>query len=391
MFRRLCASHLSILAAIALFGPASAQQPAGQPPVAVQVAPVQLAAVVDTAAYVGTVVAIQQVELRARIEGFLSSVNFKEGSMLAAGTLAFEIEKAPYLAALDGAKAALASAEALEAAAAADLKLAELTYNRQSALIRSDAIAQATVDQAAANRDATAARVKQAQAQIAEAQAQIATAALNLSYTDVRSPIAGRIGKAQVTAGNLVSAGSGALATIIQTDPIRVVFSISDLGYLAMVRNLLPGIQGRPPQTSSLRPKLRLSDGTAYAHPGEVAFMDNAVDSSTGTIAVYADFPNPELRLLPGQYVDVTLETGEARQLPVVPASAVLEDQDGPYVFVLDNGNRAAIRRIKTGARVGTDWSVTAGLATGEVIIVAGIQKLRPGAIVAPQPAPPRG
>jgi membrane fusion protein (multidrug efflux system) len=376
-----------VIAMLALAPEASAQEQAAAPP-AVQIAPVKLAQVTDTSSFVGSIVAIQQVDLRARVEGFLDQVPFKEGSFLPAGSLAFSIEKAPYEAALNGAEANLASATATKAGNEANLRQAELTLKRQQTLVRSDAVAQAAVDQATASRDLAAAQVQQAAAQIQAAQAQIEQAQLNLSYTQIRTPIAGRIGKAQVTRGNLVTASSGTLATVVQADPIRVVFSISDLGYLAVVDELKPNDQGVPSNPTRYTPRLRLSDGSDYPSVGKIAFMDNAVDPSTGTIAVYADFPNPNLQLLPGQYVDVTVEAGEAKSLPVVPAAAVQLDQDGAYVFVLGEGNRAVTRRIKTGARVGIDWAVSSGLASGDVVIVSGIQKIRPGIVVAPEPAP---
>jgi RND family efflux transporter MFP subunit len=292
------------------------------------------------------------------------------------------------VAALNGAQASLASAQATRAGNQANQRQAELTLKRQLTLVRSDTVAQAAVDQATASRDLAAAQVQQADAQIQAAQAQIEQARLNLSYTEIRTPIAGRIGKAQLTSGNLVTANSGTLATVVQADPIRVVFSISDLGYLTVIDELKPNDQGVPSNPTRYTPRLRLSDGSEYTSVGKIAFMDNTVDPSTGTIAVYADFPNPNLQLLPGQYVDVAVETGEAKSLPVVPAAAVQLDQDGAYVFVLGEGNRAVIRRIKTGARVGIDWAVSSGLASGDVVIVAGIQKIRPGIVVSPEPAP---
>jgi RND family efflux transporter MFP subunit len=357
------------------------------PPPAVQIAPIKLAQVTDTSSFVGSVVAIQQVDLRARVEGYLDQVPFAEGSFLPAGTLAFLIDKAPYQAALDGAEASLASAKATKAGNEANERQAEITLKRQQTLVRSDAVAQAAVDQATASRDLAAAQVQQADAQIQAAQAQIEQARLNLSYTEIRTPIAGRIGKAQVTKGNLVTTNSGTLATVVQTDPIRVVFSISDLGYLTVINELKPNDQGVPTNPTRYTPRLRLSDGSEYGSVGKIAFMDNTVDPATGTIAVYADFPNPSLQLLPGQYVDVSVETGEAKSLPVVPAAAVQLDRDGAYVFVLGEGNHAVIRRIQTGARVGIDWAVSSGLASGDVVIVSGIQKIRPGIVVAPEPA----
>lgn len=350
------------------------QAPAGGAPPEVETAAVSLAPVTRQSQFVGTIQAVQQVNLMARVEGFLDAVSFAEGSYLKAGDIAFRIEKDTYQAALDSAQAGLQAANATQAGAQANLKQADLTLKRQQELLRSNSVSQATVDQAQASRDA--------------ADAQVKTAELNLSYTAVATPIAGRVGKTLVTVGNLVSPSTGTLATVVQTDPIRVVFSISDRDYLAVVKALKPGDQGFEPEgAAEFQPRLTLPDGTEYAEAGKIGFLDNKIDPATGTIAVYAEFPNPHLQLIPGQYVTVTVQAGSAQSLPVVPAAAVQQDQEGAYVFVLDQENRAVIRRVTLGERVGTDWSVTAGLANGEIIIVSGIQKISAGTVVSPKPA----
>lgn len=365
---------------------ALAQTAPDMPPPSVETAAVRLAPVTRDASFVGTVTAVQQVDIRARVDGFLASVNFREGSFVKAGTPLFEIEKDPYLAALDGANASLAAAQATQTGAEVNLKQAEMTLARQARLLSSKAVAQEAVDQATTSRDAAAAQVKQAEAQVAQAQAQVRTAELNVAYTEVVSPISGRIGKTDITVGNLVSSSSGPLATVVQTDPIRVVFSISDRDYLRAVDQLKPG-QGLKAGADEYHPEIQLPDGTTYPHPGKIAFIDNKIDSTTGTIAVYAEFPNPNLQLVPGQYVSVTVQQGSATLLPVVAATAVQQDREGTYVFVLGEANRATIRRIALGSRVGTDWAVASGLANGDIVIVSGIQKIKPGIVVVPHPA----
>lgn len=353
----------------------------------VETAAVKLSEVTTKTEFVGSVVAAQQVALMARVEGFLDEVNFTEGTFVKADSIAFVIEKDTYQAAVEGAQAQLESAKAAEAGAEANLKLQDINLVRQQELLRTAAVSQSTVDQAQANRDNAAAQVDQAKAQILLMQSQLRTAQLNLSYTDVKSPIAGRIGRANITEGNLVSPSSGALATVVQTDPIRVVFSISDREYLGVVKSLQPDNAGIAADAAHFQPRLRLSDGSDYDQPGKIAFIDNTLDPSTGTIAVYAEFANPQLKLVPGQFVSVTVQAGESVQLPVVPASAILQDQEGAYVFGLGEDNRAEIRRVTLGQRVGTDWAVTAGLAQGEMVIVSGIQKVQAGVAVTPQPA----
>ncbi len=374
---------LSLLATAAL----AQQAPGPAAPPIVETAAVKLAAVTNQTEFVGSVVAAQQVALIARVEGFLDSVNFTEGRFIQADTIAFVIEKDTYQAAVEGAQAQLQSAVAAEAGAEANLKLQDINLQRQKELLKTNAVSQSTVDQAQATRDSAAATVDQAKAQVTLTQSQLQTAQLNLSYTDIKSPITGRIGKANFTEGNLVSPQSGTLATVVQTDPIRVVFSISDREYLAVVAALKPDNQGIAADAAGYQPKLKLPDGTEYDQPGKIAFLDNTVDPSTGTIAVYAEFPNPQMKLVPGQFVQVTVQAGESVELPVIPASAILQDQEGAYVFGLDEQNRAQIRRVTLGQRVGTDWAITAGLANGEIVIVSGIQKVRPGEVVAPQPA----
>lgn len=369
-------------------GRVAAQSPSSaSPPPVVGIAAVKLAPVTQQGEFVGTVVAIQQVNLQSRVEGFLDAVKFTEGGFIKAGDVAYVIQKNTYQAALDSARASLQSAEAGKAGADANLKQAELTLARQKDLLRTKAVSQAAVDQATAARDTAEAQVRQSEAQIAQAQAQVETAKLNLSYTEIRTPISGRIGKTAVTVGNLVSPSTGTLATVVQTDPIRVAFSISDRDYLQAVRVLKPTNNGIAADAARYQPRLTLPDGTEYKYPGKISFLDNVVNPSTGTIAVYADFPNPDLQLVPGQYVSVAVQAGEAQRLPVVPAEAVQQDREGPYVFVLGAGNRATIQRIKLGQRIGTDWAVPSGLADGATIIVSGIQKIRPGIVVSPTPA----
>lgn len=386
---RSLAQGLSLVAALSLGCQGAFAQGAEAPttPPIVETAAVKLSAVTTQAQFVGSVVAAQQVALMARVEGFLDSVNFREGGFVQSGSTAFVIEKDTYQAAVEGAQAQLESATAAEAGSEANLKLQDINLTRQKELLKTNAVSQSTVDQAQASRDSAAAQVDQSKAQVLLMQSQLQTAQLNLSYTDIKSPITGRIGKANITEGNLVSPSSGPLATVVQTDPIRVVFSISDREYLDVVKALKPDNQGLAADAAAYQPRLKLPDGTDYDQPGKIAFLDNTIDPSTGTIAVYTEFPNPQLKLVPNQFVQVTVQAGQSVELPVVPASAILQDQEGAYVFGLDDQNRAQIRRVTLGQRVGTDWAVTAGLANGEMVIVSGIQKVRPGIVVTPQPA----
>ena len=352
---------------------------------AVIVAPVTMDTRTRGRDFVGRVEALREVELKARVEGFLEAIDFEEGGLVETGQVLFEVERGPYEAELAAANASLAVAEAELSAAQAALTQAQQEVDRQTTLVDRDAAPQAVLDMAIARRDEAQARVHSAEAQIARAKANVQTAELHLSYTRIVSPIAGRIGRAAITGGNLVSPQTGALATIVQSDPIRVRFSISERDHLAVAEALLgvseEGMRG------AVVPKLRLADGRQYPHAGEIAFIDNRVDPATGTIAIWAEFPNPDGLLVSGQFVNVAVEEGEAHPVVAIPAGAVLRDRDGPYVLVLDDDDRAQIRRIETAEQTADGVVVTSGLQEGELIVVAGLQRVRPGQIVTPQQA----
>jgi membrane fusion protein (multidrug efflux system) len=349
------------------------------------VAPVRVQDVTDRVHFIGNVEATQQVEVRARVEGFLDKVSFTEGSSVEAGTVLYQIEQGPYQAALDQAKAVLAAAQAQLASAQATLKEKEAELGRQTTLARQQFASQAVLDQATALRDEAAAAVQQADAQIQSAQAQINTANLNLSYTTLKAPISGLIGKSSSTVGNLVSPNTGVLATIVQMSPIRVVFAIPERDYVTIMK-LLAGRKGSAGAESYdlFSPQLLLPDGTAYDRPGRIEFINNQIDPSTGTVAVRASFDNPGNVLLPGQYASVTVQVGRSQALPSVPQAAVLQDDQGSYVYLVDKDNRVQKRPVKTGIRTQTGFAVESGLQQGETVIVDGIQKARPGIIVQP-------
>jgi membrane fusion protein (multidrug efflux system) len=358
----------AIMAVICSTGlPAAAQAP-GQPaePPTVTVAPVQVKEVAPSDQFIGRVQAIQSVDLRARVEGFLQRVAFQEGQDVKTGDLLFQIEDAPYRAALDAAKAQLAKAQAT-------LKQAQSNYDRQYELRRQDFQSQAVLEQALAARDSAA-------ADVLAAQANLQTAELNLGYTRITAPIDGRIGRAAYTQGNFVGPNSNPLATIVQIDPIRVVFSVADRDVI----NEKQRAGGSQEQMNArFVPRLKLSNGSDYPTPGGIEFVDNTVDPATGTIAVWARFPNPQALLLPGQYTQVVVRPEQPQRRPVVPVSAVQEDKDGKFVLVV-TGDKAQERRIKATTQIGQDWVVDDGLNAGETVIVDGLQKVRPGAQVRP-------
>jgi len=346
----------------ALAGPPG---PGGGPPPLVSVAAVTEQDVNPPAEYVGHIEAVQAVDLRARVEGFLEQVNFKEGSDVKAKRLLYRIEQAPYQARVDAGKALVAQAEATLTKARQYLKRAQS--------VRSGGVSATDLDNAMAEK-------LRARAQLEAAKANLKIARINLGYTSIMSPITGRIGRTAFTKGNLVNPASGPLARIVQIDPIRVVYSISenDLASIKMAIKDAAGGKKHP----MLAPRIKLPGGQILKTAGRIDFVDNTVDPGTGTIAVRALLDNPDGMLLPGQYVTVMVARSKPKLMPVVPQSAVLEDHDGRYVLIVENQNRVSMRRVKTGPVVGVNWAVKSGLAVGEMVIVQGVQKAQPGQVV---------
>lgn len=323
----------------------------------------------DPEAFTGRVEAIETVDIRARVQGFIQAIAFEAGQHVEAGDLLFEIEPELYEAALASAQAQLAGAEADRTRAARQLARARDLHER-------DIAAQATLDEAIADNEAAIAAVGTAEAALIKAQ-------LDLSYTRIEAPIPGEIGRAQLTVGNLVGPESGPLARIVQPDPVRVVFSIPE-GILVSLRQEARGIL---PDAGLLELTLRLPNGTRYDRPGRIEYVASEVDPQTGTIAVRTIFENPHRLLVPGQFVTMYVDEANPPELPVVPQAAVLQDREGRFVFLLQNDNTVALRRIDTGSRVEHGWAVTAGLAGGETIVVQGVQRLSDGMIVEPSRA----
>jgi membrane fusion protein (multidrug efflux system) len=372
MHRAAPASLFPLLLALALTAtPVRAQAPSGPAP-SVTVQRVTTRDITPTNEYVGRVEAVQSVNLQARVEGFLLKLEFNEGQDVAAGNLLFQIDPAPFQAQLLAAQAQLAQAQA-------NLVNAQSNYVRIAALARDKYQPQSALDQATAQRDSAAASVQQAQANLRVAE-------LNLGYTNITAPIDGRIGKAMFTLGNLVNSTSGPLATIVQLDPIRTVFSLPE-------RDLLTAKQKSGESQQDINklftPNLRLSNGTMYANAGSIEFVNNVADPATGTVGVRALFPNPDKLLLPGLVVTVVVRPSQPERALLVPTIAVQQDTNGKFVLVVDNSNHVEERRITAIRQIGQDWVVEQGLAEGERVIIDGLQKVRPGVPVQPVEAPP--
>lgn len=336
------------------------------PPPAVSVTPVVSRQVTAAGDFIGRVVAIDKVDIVARVTGFIEQRNFTEGQLVKTGDLLFRIEQDTYTAAVDQQAANLAKANATEVNA-------KLQLQRGQQLIKNESIAHSTVDQQTADEQAAAADVLQAQALLEQAK-------INFGYTEIRSPINGRIGLAKFTIGNLVGPTSGTLATIVSQDPIYVTFPVSEADIIAYRHRVAES----PDKNPHVTVHIKLPDGTIYPHQGVTNFLDVQVDPNTDTVLVRAQFPNPDGILTPGGIVGVTTDRGPPQPALVVPQAAVLLDQAGQYVMVVDDAKKVEQRRITTGVEQGRDIVVTNGLKQGELVIVEGIQKIHPGQIVAP-------
>jgi membrane fusion protein (multidrug efflux system) len=368
--RSTCTATVALgLAAALAAAPAAAQQPAPAAPPGVVVEKVEKRDVRPSLDLTGRVKAIDKVDLRARVQGFLEKRLFTEGQDVKEDALLFAIEKEQYQAAVDQQKAEVARAQAAVTNAVQQLA-------RARELVRNQNIAQSTVDQRVAEEG-------MARAQLQAAQANLRAAEINLGYTAIKAPVAGRIGQANITVGNLVGPDSGVLATIVSQDPIYVTFPVA--------QRIMTEIQARAAESG--RPaeavvRLRLPDGSLYKHPGRIDFLDVQVAQGTDTLTVRARFPNPERLLVEGQSVGVTAERKEAELAVVIPQAAIQVDQAGRFVLVVDKDKKVEVRRIKAAPRKDGSAVVEEGLQEGELVIVEGLLKVRPGMAVNPTVQP---
>jgi len=347
----------------------AAPPPAPPPAVGVQLA--QMKGVAPSYAFVGRVKAVNTVQLRARVEGFLEKALFIEGQRVKTGDVLFQIEKTQYQAAVEQASANLAAAQAQELNA-------QLQFNRTSDLVKTQAVSQATLDQNRAALDS-------AKASVLQNKATLSVAEENLGYTDVTSPIDGRIGLMTYTVGNLVNSASGVLATIVSDDPIYVEFPVS----MRQVADITAQRQQAGGGPINIKVFVKLANRQEYAHPGVWNFIGIQVDQQTDTLLVRATFPNPERQLVDGAFVTVEVKEDQEKQRLVIPRSALQLDQAGIYVLVVDQDHKVEIKRVTTGEAVSTEIAITAGLAVGDQVIVNGIQKVRPGQVVDATVVPP--
>jgi membrane fusion protein (multidrug efflux system) len=360
------------LAALALTGCGEKAGPAASAP-EVFVADVVQKDVPVYMELVGQTRGSQDVEIRARVEGYLDQVAFTEGSFVRKGELLYQIDPKPLEAALANAKANLATAQAR-------LEKTNNDVNRLTPLAKQQAVSQQELDNALSAQEA-------ARAQLDANKAAVEKAGLDLGYTRITSPLDGLVGTTQVKAGNLVGRGeSTLLTTVSQTDPILFRAGISEAEYLRLAKRIAEA-GGAAAGRAKAEIQLLLADGTVHPHPGHVDAIERAVDPTTGTLAVQFKFPNPQRVIRPGQYGRARFVIENKAGALLVPQRAVTELQNLYSVAVVGEGNKVAFRNVKVGPRVDGLWVVEEGLKPGEKVVVEGLQKVREGAVVSPKTA----
>jgi membrane fusion protein, multidrug efflux system len=342
-----------------------------QPPGAITVGTVAAALrpITQATEFVGRVEAINRVEIRARVTGYLDDVLFKDGASVKAGDVLYRIEPDTFQAAVQQAQGDLLKAQGNVANATAQLA-------RTQELVKTDTASRALLDVRIADQ-------KSAQGAVIIADANLKTANVNLGYTEITAPISGEIGRTNVTKGNVVSPDSGPLTVIVSRDPMYVTFPVSQRLFLDIEAEETRRGKG---EAQALKVGIRFSNGTQYDQTGRIDFINVQVDRATDTVLVRAVIPNPDGRLIDGQLVRVSVEGDKPQEKVLVPQSALIVDQQGPYVFLVIDG-KAEIRRIKLGGESGANAIVDDGLKGGEQVVVQGMETLRPGTPVTATPA----
>jgi membrane fusion protein, multidrug efflux system len=365
---------------VALPFPATAQ-PAPSGPPAVGVVRAERQQITQTDEFIGRIQSIGRVALVARVTAFLEKRLFVEGAEVKRGDLLYQLEQPPFQAQVDNNKANVAQLEAQH-------RNAELTLERAQYLLKTVAGQQSNVDAALAQERSLAAQIDAAKAQLEIAQ-------INLGYTEIRAPIDGKISATEVTEGNVVSPSSGTLANLVSQDPMYVNFPVSVRAGLDL-RNRYEAKGG----FNAVVLKLRLPDGRIYGQEGKLDYVSPTVAANTDTVTARGVFPNPLLPGMPangpaprelfdGEFVTVLQEGVEPITVLAIPRAAVLSDQQGDYVYVVDAQNKAQRRSIQLGQSTPSTAVVTNGLQEGELVISEGLQRVRPGAVVSPGPATP--
>ena len=367
---------LAVLTLTAALGAASCAEdtaPPPPPPTEVYVSPVVQRDVPEYLELVGQTEGFQNVDVRARVEGVLETMNFREGSFVRQGAPLYEIDRKPLEAILSQARADQRTAEARLAKASNDVA-------RYTPLVAKQAVSQQELDDARAEQDAS-------RSQVEAAQATVEKATLDLSYTRITAPISGLVGTSEVKPGNLVGRGENTLLTTIsQIDPVLFRVGVTEADYLRVARRAPPGRAGEAPRAEGMQ--LTLSDGSVYAHTGKLTTVERAVDAATGTLGLEIEFPNPEQLLRPGQYGRARLLIDNRVGALLVPQRAVQELQGLYSVAVVDGSGKVAFKSVTVGPRVDSLWVIEKGVAAGDQVIVEGLQRVQEGMTVVAKPAP---
>jgi multidrug efflux system membrane fusion protein len=359
------------------------QQQAAPPPPAVTVAAPIERTITDHDEYVGRFVAVDSVEIRARVSGYLDKIHFKDGQMVKEGELLFTIDKRPFQTALDQAKAALERSRA-------ELAFAQGDLDRAAQLVRDKTITQQTFDQRT--------QVKRvAEANVAAQEAAVRQAELDLEFTDLRAPVSGRIGDRRVSIGNLVTGGAGGtttlLATIVSTDPVRFEFTFDEASYLRYERLAADGnVNARRDDIAarggSTVVRLKLIDEKDFIHVGRMDFVDNVIDRSTGTIRGRAVFANAQGIFTPGMFARVQVPGSAPYTALVIPDTAIGSEQARKFVYVVRPDNSVAQKYVELGQLSEGDRVIKSGVEPTDSVIVEGLMRARPGIKVTPQVSP---
>ncbi len=369
----------SLLLSFVAYGAASAQPNMGPP--AVGVVRAERTPIIETNEFIGRISAVSRVNLVARVTAFLDQRMFTEGTEVKEGDLLYKLEQPPFEADVMAKQAALGQVNAL-------LENATQTLNRQAALLNTPAGQRSNYDQAVANQRSEA-------AQVLAAEANLKTSQINLAYTEIHAPIAGRISRTQVTEGNVVGPSTGTLATIVSQDPMYVLFPISSRTVLEL-RARYANAGG----FNAVRVKIRLPTGDIYGQDGKLDYIDPTIASTTDTVQARAVLPNPAMpgaqpgspgsrELIDGEFVQVLLQGVTPIEVLGIPRAAVLSDQQGDYVYTVGPGNHAQQTRVQLGQSTPATAGVVSGLTEGEQVITEGIQRVHPGMVVVPGPASP--
>jgi membrane fusion protein (multidrug efflux system) len=341
------------------------------PPPLVEVAPVIQKDVPVQGEWIGTLEGYVNAQISPQVNGYLIRQDYHEGAFVKKGQVLFEIDPRPFQASLDQAKAQLAKAEA-------EMANAELNVKRDIPEAEAHAIPMSQLESDTQSLLAAKAAVEAGQASVEQAE-------LNLGYTRVVSLVDGIAGITAVQVGNLVGP-SAVLTSVSQVNPIKVYFPISEQEYLRMADGGAPGSVDWLTRASRIPLKLTLADGNTYSHPGKIIFADRQVNAQTGTIQIVGEFPNYKNLLRPGQYARIQTPTGNITGALLVPQAAVNQQQGTYQVTVLGTDNRAQLRTVQVGPRVGTLWVITAGLKPGERVVAVGAEKAKEGELVNPTP-----